>query len=44
MPGPAGYSTLAVLPNGDIGLLFERGRYEAISFVRLPLAWLGECP
>ena len=45
VPGPAGYSTLAVLPGGDIGILFERGDYAAISFARLPLRWLGGgCP
>lgn len=44
VPGPAGYSTLAILPTGDVGLLFERGKYEAISFVRLPLASIGVCP
>jgi len=43
VPGPAGYSTLAILPGGDVGLLFERGRYDAISFVRLPLASIGSC-
>jgi sialidase-1 len=42
--GAAGYSTLAALPGGDMGLLYERGRYEAITFMRLPLAWLGGCP
>jgi sialidase-1 len=43
VPGPAGYSTLAILPTGDVGLLFERGRYEAISFLRMPLATIGSC-
>jgi len=42
--GPAGYSTLAILPGGDIGLLFEAGDYEAIAFMRFPLGWLGACP
>lgn len=43
-PGPAAYSTLAALPEGDYGLLYERGGYQAISFVRFDLRWLGSCP
>jgi sialidase-1 len=39
--GPAAYSTLAMLPGGDVGVLFERGAYEAISFLRVPVAWIG---
>ncbi len=42
--GPSAYSTLAVLPGGDVGVLFERGEYAAISFARIPLAWVGHCP
>jgi sialidase-1 len=41
--GPAAYSTLTVLANGDIGLLYERGEknaYERITFARFSLAWL----
>ena len=44
LAGPAGYSTLAILPGGDIGMLFEAGDYEAIAFMRFPLGWLGACP
>jgi sialidase-1 len=36
--GPSAYSSLARLPNGKIGLLFEKGiqsAYETISFVTL---------
>ena len=43
--GPAAYSSLVVLPDGSIGLLFERGDrspYEKITFVRLTLEWLTE--
>lgn len=43
--GPAAYSCLTVLPNGDIGCLYERGdkgAYETITFARFPRAWLGE--
>ncbi len=42
-PGPAGYSDMAKLPDGTIGLLYENGdtRYsERITFARLPLDWL----
>ncbi len=41
--GPAAYSSLAVLGDGSVGLLYERGdtnAYERISFARLPLQWL----
>ena len=44
VPGPAAYSTLALLPDGAVGVLFERGDYEAISFARVPVAWVGPCP
>lgn len=40
VPGAAGYSTLVTMPNGDIALLFERGDYDAITFMRFPRAWL----
>jgi sialidase-1 len=41
--GPAAYSCLAVLPDGSIGCLYERGAkgpYEAIVFAHFSLAWL----
>jgi sialidase-1 len=41
--GPAAYSSLVVLPDRTIGLLFEHGdktAYERITFARLSLAWL----
>jgi sialidase-1 len=41
--GPAAYSSLAVLSDGRIGLLYERGEkgpYERITFATFPLAWL----
>jgi sialidase-1 len=43
--GPAAYSSLVVLPDLSIGLLFERGErspYERITFARFTLAWLTE--
>jgi len=41
--GPTAYSCLAKLPNGDIGLLYERGdrhRYQKMTFARFTLDWL----
>jgi len=43
--GPAAYSSLVVLPDLSIGLLFERGdrsAYERIAFARFTLEWLTE--
>jgi len=43
--GPAAYSCLAVLPDGTILCLYERGRkhaYEQITLARFSLAWLTE--
>ncbi len=43
--GPAAYSSLVVLPDRSVGLLFERGDrspYERITFVRFPVEWLTE--
>lgn len=45
--GPAAYSTMAVLPDGTIGLLYERGDrnpYEKITFARFNLEWLKHTP
>jgi sialidase-1 len=41
--GPAAYSSLVVLPDHSIGVLFERGTrspYEKITFARFTLEWL----
>ena len=41
--GPAAYSSLTVLPDRSIGVLFERGErsaYERITLSRFSLAWL----
>jgi sialidase-1 len=43
--GPAAYSSLAVLGDRTIGLLYERGDagpYERITFAAFPLSWLTE--
>ena len=41
--GPSAYSSLVVLPDRSIGVLFERGKrspYERITFERFTLEWL----
>lgn len=41
--GPSAYSCLTVMPDGEIGLLYENGKespYEKISFIKFPLEWL----
>ena len=43
-PGPAAYSSLAVLPNGVIACLFESGQaspYERIVLARFERRWLA---
>lgn len=43
--GHAAYSDVAVMPNGDIVCLWERGEqgaYEALGFARLRPAWLSD--
>jgi sialidase-1 len=42
--GPAAYSCLVVLPNGEIGCLYERGDktpYDTITFARFTHDWLA---
>ncbi len=41
-PGSAAYSTLTVLENGDIGLLFEKDEYTENLFVSFSLEWLSD--
>lgn len=41
--GPSAYSSLTVLPNGQLGCLYERGEenpYENITLALFPLAWV----
>ena len=43
--GPSAYSCLAVLPDGRLACLYERGRahpYETITFATFPQEWLGQ--
>jgi len=40
-PGAASYSTLTRLPDGRVGLLYERGTVNAIVFASFDLTWLG---
>jgi iduronate 2-sulfatase len=41
-PGSFAYSCLTVLPDGAIGLLYERDGYRAISFCKVTLDWLTD--
>jgi len=43
-PGPSAYSCIAVLPNGEIGVLYECGTHsvETLTFARFPLDWVLE--
>ena len=44
-PGPAAYSDLAALPNGEVCCLYENGDgqpYEMLTLARFNLAWLNE--
>lgn len=38
--GSSAYSSMTVLSNGSIGVLFERDDYHEIAFVALPLKWI----
>ena len=40
--GSAAYSSLLRLPDGRVGLLYERADYREIVFVAFPLDWLLE--
>jgi sialidase-1 len=42
-PGPAAYSSVALLKDGTLGVVYETGKvhpYEKIAFARFNLAWL----
>jgi sialidase-1 len=42
-PGPAAYSTVIPLQNGDVAVLYERGAVdsiEKITFARFPFGWI----
>jgi sialidase-1 len=43
-PGPSAYSSLAILSDGAVGLLYEHGDnnpYERITFVGVPISWVA---
>lgn len=45
--GPTAYSSMALTPDGQLGLLYECGDrhpYQAIRFARIPLPWLVAAP
>jgi len=41
-PGPSAYSTMTVLENGDIGVVFEMDDYKDNVFVRVSPTWFSE--
>lgn len=38
--GHSGYAAMAVLPDGQVGVLYEKDAYRRLSFVKLPLDWI----
>lgn len=38
--GSAAYSSITVLKDGSIGLLFEKDDYSTIDFVKIPMEWV----
>ena len=40
--GVTAYSTMARLPDGRVGLIYESGNYARLTFVAFDLKWLGE--
>jgi sialidase-1 len=38
--GSSAYSSLAALPDGQIGLLYERDDYKHLTFARFPVTWI----
>ena len=42
--GPSAYSTIARLRDGALGVLYERGPYQTIRFVRMPMPMGCEAP
>ena len=43
--GPCAYSCLVILPDGNIGCLYEKGKkrsYEKITFAKFSLEWLTD--
>jgi len=38
--GHSAYSSLAILPSGEIGLLYERDDYKQLAFARFSLDWV----
>ena len=40
--GESAYSTLTILNNGEIGLLFEKDGYSSNTFTKFSLDWLTD--
>jgi sialidase-1 len=38
--GSSAYSSLAVLPGDEIGLLYERNDYKQLTFTRFSISWI----
>ena len=38
--GKSAYSSMTILKNGDVGLVFEKDSYQDNVFVRIPLSWI----
>jgi sialidase-1 len=38
--GSSAYSSLAILPNDDIGVLYERDDYKTLTLARFPQSWV----
>jgi sialidase-1 len=43
-PGGAMYSSLSVLANGDLGVLYESVPEKGLVFARFPFAWVADAP
>jgi sialidase-1 len=39
--GRSAYSAMTILPNGDVGILYERDGYRRLSFTSFPIEWLA---
>ena len=40
--GSAAYSSLSILKNGEIGVLFEMDNYKKNVFVKFPIDWIDD--
>jgi sialidase-1 len=40
--GHSAYSAMAALPDGGVGVLYEKDAYRRLSFVRFDPGWVGD--